>query len=122
MRGKQPWRSNRSSVLRFQATSAESLLWSRLRNRQLGGFKFVRQAAIGDYYVDFVCREQKLILEVDGATHGTDAEIADDAVRTADLQHMGYRIVRVTNADDRDNMAGVLESLLAVLHSEVRAG
>lgn len=118
MRGAQPWRSNRASVLRGQATVAEARLWSRLRNRQLGGFKFLRQAAVDDYFVDFVCREQKLVVEVDGATHGSDQEIADDAVRTAALQHLGYRIERVTNADVMDNISGVLDGLLAVLNGE----
>jgi very-short-patch-repair endonuclease len=38
-------------------------LWKRIRARQLGGFKFVCQEPIDRYYVDFVCRERRLILE-----------------------------------------------------------
>ena len=53
----------------------ERLLWARLRGRQLGGFKFVRQEPIGQYYVDFVCRERRLIIELDGGQH---AESRDD--------------------------------------------
>jgi very-short-patch-repair endonuclease len=64
--------------LRRQATIAETKLWFALRDRRLGGFKFVRQEAIGSYIVDFVCREKKLIVEVDGGQH---AENTRDRVR-----------------------------------------
>ena len=53
----------------------DRLLRARLRGRQLGGFKFVRQEPIGQYYVDFVCRERRLIIELDGGQH---AESRDD--------------------------------------------
>jgi very-short-patch-repair endonuclease len=86
MRGEQPWRTNRSRVLRSRPISAEAKLWAYLRNRQLGGHKLVRQVPIGPYFADFVCRERKVIIEVDGGTHSTDREIADDAKRTSDLQ------------------------------------
>jgi very-short-patch-repair endonuclease len=78
MRGPQPWQTNRSRVLRTGHISAEARLWSKLRNRQLGGLKFVRQAPIEPYFVDFLCRERKVIIEVDGATHDTDNEAARD--------------------------------------------
>ena len=56
MRSQQPWRTNRSRVLRSQPISAEVKLWARLRNRQLGGLKFVRQAPVGRYFADFLPR------------------------------------------------------------------
>ncbi|MFM9942888.1 MAG: endonuclease domain-containing protein [Hyphomicrobiaceae bacterium] len=112
MRRAQPWKTVRARVLRANDTSAESKLWGELRNRQLAGLKFVRQVPIGPYFVDFVCRERRLIVEVDGATHGTDAEIAADALRDVELQRLGYRIFRVTNSDVFDNMDGVLETVL----------
>ena len=117
MRSSQPWRTNRSRALRSQLIAAEARLWSKLRNRQLGGFKFARQAAIGAYFADFVCRERKLIVEVDGATHGSDDEIAADAARTATLERMGYRVYRVTNDDVARNLHGTLESILHELES-----
>ena len=69
MRGPQPWRTNRARVLRSHSTSAEDRIWSALRNRRLNGLKFVRQYSIGPYFVDFVCRERMIIVEIDGATH-----------------------------------------------------
>jgi very-short-patch-repair endonuclease len=115
MRGPQPWRTNRARALRSRQASAEEKLWEELRSRRLSGFKFIRQAAIGSYFADFVCRERKLVVEVDGATHGSDAEIANDATRTANLESMGYRVRRVTNDDVERNMDGVLEWLLREL-------
>jgi very-short-patch-repair endonuclease len=112
MRGPQPWRTNRSRALRSRQVSAEEKLWEELRNRRLSGFKFVRQAAIGSYFADFACRERKLIVEVDGATHGSTAEIANDVVRTSALEGMGYRVCRATNDDVTRNIDGVLEWLL----------
>jgi very-short-patch-repair endonuclease len=79
-------------VLRDASTSAEDRLWDALRNRQLGGFKFARQVAIGAYFADFVCRELKLVFEVDGATHSTDAEVTYDETRTCFLGANGNRV------------------------------
>jgi very-short-patch-repair endonuclease len=56
-----------------QSTAAETKLWLTLRDRRPGGFKFVRQEAVGPYIVDFLCREQMLAVEVDGGQHGENA-------------------------------------------------
>ena len=113
MRGEQPWRTNRSCVLRSQPISAEAKLWAHLRNRQLGGHKFARQMPIGPYFADFVCRERNVIVEVDGGTHSTDEEIAKDAKRASDLRGLGYRVFRICNDDAYHNIDCVLDELLA---------
>ena len=115
MRGSQPWRTNRSRVLRSQPISAEARLWSKLRNRQLAGLKFVRQVPLDPYFVDFLCRERKVVVEVDGGTHGTAGEIARDRSRTLELQRSGYRVFRVHNSDVYENIDGVLDTLLAFI-------
>ena len=51
-------------------------------------------------------------MEVDGATHGLDNEIASDANRTKALERMGYRVYRITNEDVTSNLEGTLESIL----------
>ncbi len=112
MRGQQPWRTNRARVLRNKQTSAEQKLWSRIRNRQLAGMKFSRQTPIGDYFADFVCRKHNIIVEVDGATHGTHLEVAQDAERERYLLSLGYHVFRVTNQDIFENLDGVIEGLL----------
>ncbi|MBI4990534.1 DUF559 domain-containing protein [Candidatus Gottesmanbacteria bacterium] len=68
--------------LRRRQTDAERLLWWRLRNRQLAGFKFRRQFPIADYIVDFYCDEKKLAIEVDGGQHTTPKYRQYDIKRT----------------------------------------
>ena len=118
MRGSQPWQVNRARVLREGQSSAEDVLWQHIRNRQLGGFKFVRQCPIGPYFANLVCRERKLIIEVDGGTHSTAPEVNADAVREARLAEFGYRVIRVRNDEVYDNLDGVLDSLLVELTNE----
>ena len=115
MRRAQPWKTSRARTLGTYDTSAEAKLWSHLRNRNLGGFKFVRQAPIGHYFVDFLCREKRFIVEVDGATHSDNAELAADQAREAHLASLGYRVFRVANEDVYRSIDGVLDELLAML-------
>ena len=99
--------------LRSQSIGAERLLWSKLRNRQLNGFKFRRQIPMGRYAVDFLCEEARLIIELDGGQHG-DA-ISYDEIRTEWLNEKGYRVVRFWNNDVLNNIAGIWESLTLTL-------
>ena len=77
--------------------------------------KFARQEPVGPYFVDFLCREQRLVIEVDGATLSTDEEIAYDGRRTTFLEQQGFRVVRFTNAEVYENLDGMLETLLDAL-------
>jgi very-short-patch-repair endonuclease len=77
-----------------------------------GGFKFVRQVPIGRYYVDFVCRDRHLIVEIDGGQH---AERLTDRKRDGELCALGCRVVRVWNNDVIDNLDGVLQMLQSEL-------
>jgi len=102
----------RARALRRRSTRAELLLWRHLRNRQLGGFKFVRQEPIGSYFADFVCRDLCLVVEVDGGQH---ADSAADATREGAMRALGYRTIRVWNNDVLGNIDGVLEMLKSQL-------
>ncbi|CAN0343337.1 unnamed protein product [Phaeothamnion confervicola] len=115
MRGPQPWRTNRARVLRSRASPACEKLWSELRNRRLDGLKFVRECAIGPFYADFVCRDEKVIVEIDGGTHSTDEEIAYDKAREAYLLAQGFRIFWAHNGEVYDNIDGVCDTLLAFI-------
>jgi very-short-patch-repair endonuclease len=106
--------------LRRLSTNAESKLWAELRNRQLENFKFVRQEPVGPYIGDFVCREARLIIEVDGATHSTDEEMQRDTARSIVLERLGYKVIRVQNDDVYNAMEGVLRTILAALTSSKR--
>jgi very-short-patch-repair endonuclease len=89
-------------------------LWEHLRSRRLHGIKFVRQLAVGPFIADFACREHRLILEVDGATHSTDEERAYDQRRQELLVAGGWKVLRVSNHDVFTAMEGVLESILSL--------
>ena len=103
--------SPHASRLRREATDAERLLWSKLRSRQLDGWKFRRQVTIDPYIVDFLCWDAALIVEVDGSQHN---EVVD-AERTVFLTAAGYRVVRFWNNDVLENVDGVLEELVLIL-------
>ena len=84
-------------TLRKNSTCAERLLWKRLRMRQLSAYKFRRQHPIGDYIVDFVCLEKRLIVELDGGQHTEQVEY--DEKRSNWLRERGYRVLRYWNND-----------------------
>ena len=90
-------------------------MWRVLRNRRLNGHKFTRQTPTGPHFADFACRAKKLIVEVDGATHGSEAECTNDDARTAALAELGYRVIRFTNDEVLGNIDGVLETILHAL-------
>ena len=107
--------SGRARTLRRNATVAEIRLWSRLRRKQLEGFRFRRQHPLGSYIVDFFCPEARLIVEVDGGQHGE--ENAHDARRTKWLEARGYRVVRFWNNEVLSNTDGVLTTILFALRA-----
>jgi acyl-CoA thioester hydrolase len=100
---------SKATDLRANATDAERLLWSKLRDRHLVGAKFRRQVPFPPYTVDFCCFEAKLIVEVDGGQHAV--QVARDAVRTARLERDGFSVLRFWNNDVLSNIDGVLEPL-----------
>ena len=101
---------NLARNLRKRQTDSENLLWRHLRKKQIEGFKFRRQHPIGDYIVDFVCLENRLILEVDGSQHK--AADCKDAERDAWLQNEGYKILRIWSNDVIRNIEGVIEAIM----------
>ncbi len=94
--------------LRTDMTDAERLLWSRLRNRGLMGFKFVRQQPIGPFIADFACRQADLVVELDGGQH---AGSTGDIRRTRVLAEHGYDVIRFWNNEILSNLEGVLQVL-----------
>ena len=83
---------------RKNATLAESVLWEQLRSNDFGK-KFLRQHVIGDYIVDFLSREDGLIIEVDGAYHAELEQMEKDETREGVLEQMGYHVMRFSNEE-----------------------
>jgi very-short-patch-repair endonuclease len=109
----------RARSLRREQTPAERRLWGYLRGRRQAGAKLVRQRPIGPYVADFVCREARLIVEVDGGTHWSDEQLEHDRRRTTYLEREGYRVVRVSNGSVYHDIDGVLGTIIAVLEGRL---
>ena len=92
--------------MRREPTPAEELLWQKLRQKQLLGFKFRRQQAIDRFIVDFYCAEARLVVEVDGEIH--DYTQQEDRIRQEFLQGLGMRVLRFRNEDVLLAVEGVL--------------
>ena len=108
---------NRARTLRRNETAAEQRLWEELRGSRLNVFKFVRQLPIGPYFADFACRSVKLIVEVDGVTHGDADEVARDEKRTRFLSELGWAMHRVWNDDVFKERNAVCDGILLALNA-----
>ncbi len=107
--------TKRAKELRHQASPAERRLWQHLSNSQLDGHKFSRQIPIGPYFADFVCRNAKLVVELDGYSH--DVRVEYDAVRTRLIEAQGYRVIRFNNEDVMKSVEDVLTMIRQALTS-----
>lgn len=91
--------------LRKNMTPWERKLWYEfLRSYPV---RFQRQKALGDFIADFYCAKAGLVVELDGGGHYTAEQKEKDAVRTAALESMGLRVVRICNLDVDRNFEGV---------------
>ena len=90
-----PETRQKARSLRHSLTKGEVLLWLELRELKIAGLHFRKQAPIGPYIVDFVCHTAKVVVEVDGDGHETEAGKRHDANRDAYLTVLGYRVIRL---------------------------
>ena len=96
---------NIAKILKKRPTEAEKLMWRHLRLRQLEGLKFRRQEPIGNYVVDFVCYEKKIIVEIDGGQHCAEK----DGNRDRWLESQDFKVLRFWNTEVLKNAQGVWE-------------
>jgi len=95
-----------SRRLRKRQTPQEIVLWSKLRNRRFLDLKFRRQHSIGNYIVDFICLEKKVIIEIDGSGH--QEQKSYDNKRDIYFKEEGYKVLRFWNNEINNNLEGVL--------------
>ena len=93
--------------LRNNMTDQERKFWQIIKNRQFYGFRFLRQYVIGNYIADFICREKKIIIELDGGQHNEQKNIMYDNQRTEYLISKGYKVIRFWNNDIDNNLDSV---------------
>ncbi len=103
--------------MRRELTEPERKLWKALRLRlPIDGTHFRRQVPLGSYIADFCSHRAKLVIEVDGNQHGDDQSIARDAIRTAQIEAQGYRVLRFSNHDVVLAIDSVLDTIFAALN------
>ena len=101
---------SRARELRRDDTVAEARLWNALRAHRLGGWKWKRQVPWGPYFLDFLCRDAGLAVEVDGGQHSE--QIDYDARRTRFIERSGLRVLRFWNSAVLENRDGVCLAIL----------
>lgn len=109
MKGNTQRGKNIARRLRKSETDAERKIWQQLRTRNLNGAKFRRQHPVGPYIVDFICINEKLIIELDGSQHQQDQDY--DTKRTAFLKQAGFRVIRFWDNDVLLNTECVMEAI-----------
>jgi very-short-patch-repair endonuclease len=109
---------NLARALRIRQTDAEDKVWAYLRARRFEGLKFRRQVALGNFIVDFINFENKLIIEIDGGQHNEPSETEKDLNRTQWLESRGYKVIRFWNSDVIDNIDGVLVTIQKAVQKE----
>ncbi|HEY1452556.1 MAG TPA: endonuclease domain-containing protein [Roseiarcus sp.] len=82
---------------RAQAVQAETLVWRAVRDRRCNRAKFRRQVPMGDYILDFVCFERRLVVEIDGPSHEGPEQRLTDEKRDAWLREQRFRVIRLPN-------------------------
>jgi very-short-patch-repair endonuclease len=82
---------------RANAVQAEAIIWRAVRDRRCEGAKFRRQVALGNFIVDFVCFDRRLVVEIDGPSHDGARQQAEDGERDAWLREQRFRVLRLPN-------------------------
>ena len=104
--------------LRTNGTPAEAYMWSRLKNRQVGGLRFRRQFSIDGFILDFYCPEARVALELDGEVHN--AQIESDRERDRYLrEHYGIVTVRYENRHVFERPMQIVSELLEVASKQL---
>jgi very-short-patch-repair endonuclease len=111
---------DRARAMRHESAPAEQILWWCLRDRRMGGHKLRRQHVIEPYVADFYCHALRLIIELDGDSHGD--RQAYDHRRTKFLERDGLRVVRFLNSDVFDHLDSVLDVIFRVCERLSTAG
>jgi very-short-patch-repair endonuclease len=108
--------------MRTSLNSTELLVWSRIRNRRIDGWKFRRQQPIGPYFVDFYCSSARLVVEINGPAHDHPDQWAKDERRVAWLEAQGYRVVRIAVEEISSDLDQVLYRIYAELVAREQMG
>jgi very-short-patch-repair endonuclease len=97
---------------RSQPTKAENKLWhDALQNRQMLGYRFLRQRPIDKYIADFFSKELKLVIEVDGWSHHFEEVIRKDELKEQRLKALGYCVLRFGDEEVMKDFENVIRTI-----------
>jgi very-short-patch-repair endonuclease len=108
---------SRARQMRSAMSEPEVILWSRLKRLRERGFHIRRQAPFRGYYLDFVCFQRRIVIEVDGSQHGEDGQAEHDAVRDRILRRHGFQVLRFWAGDLRRNLHWVMDQIVLALEA-----
>jgi very-short-patch-repair endonuclease len=104
--------------LRKNMTLAEKILWEEIRRWKIQWKQFQKQKPIFIYeenswlprYIiaDFVCLEDKLIIELDGSIHNIPEVLRLDEYKEALLENLWFTVLRFRNEEVFNNLEEVL--------------
>ena len=106
---------SKARILRNNMTMAEKILWSRLKEKKINGYKFRRQQPIFDYIVDFYCHDLRLIIEVDGEMHSLPENKKHDSKRDNILKINGYHIIRLSNVEVETEVNSAINKIISYI-------
>jgi very-short-patch-repair endonuclease len=106
--------------MRKTMSPPELALWFRLRALRSEGWHFRRQSPAGPYFLDFVCKRARLVVEVDGIHHSHVDQCKHDATRDAYLREEGFRVLRVSASDVANELDGVVVTILTALGDDAQ--
>ncbi|MGE0743897.1 MAG: endonuclease domain-containing protein [Rhodospirillales bacterium] len=113
---------SKSRALRVAMTDAEKKLWQALRSKQIAGLRFRRQVPFGPYIADFVCYGARVVIEIDGGQHNTDAGRDANGKRDAWFGLSGFIVLRFWNNDVMENLEGVLQRIDSIVRDRASLG
>ena len=108
---------NRARLMRGQMSDVEVILWSRLKRLRERGFHMRRQAPFRGYFLDFVCYQRRVAIEVDGRQHADDIQADHDRVRGAVLSRHGFQTLRFWASDVRRDADWVMDQVVLALEA-----
>jgi very-short-patch-repair endonuclease len=117
--GAKPDLGELAKSLRNAMTYHESLLWEKLKGKQICGVRFRRQHPIYFYIVDFYCHEAMLVVEVDSEIHYD--RIDYDNGRSAEMEKLGIKVIRFTNLDVENNINKVIMKIETIVKERTKS-
>ncbi len=98
--------------LRKNMTKSEACMWKYvLMNRQMMGYQFRRQRPVLNYIADFMCKDLRLIIEVDGLTHEDELKHQQDKRRDQELTNNGFTVLRFHSWQVLNHIADVSNAI-----------